>query len=1233
MNLDFSKILTGSGGLTEPPVLRLQTLSGKNLGVITYAHDIKFNIVYTGDVSTIEFEVPYMVDGRLNDIYDKIVGLKVVYTDNLGAYLITSPTVSGDGVSEYKKVEGSSIEKLFERKSLFMEEGTYNFWNPVNPDDTILGRIVETDPSWTVGYVAPRLIDCYRTFDQIDDYALTFCYGDAMEKYRCSFVFDPYERTINVYDANENQGTLPIYLDYKNLVESVNVEEITEDVITKLHVYGADDLSIREVNPLGTDYIVDLSYFIENGDLDISLDGSEETLAEKVVRWENAILSRQQHYSGLVALRASKTAEKLAATVELTELNGELETLYGQQSVAIQAIALESSTEGKTAQQAVLDNINNDILEKKNEISNKEADIENIETSLSDYLEDIQTINEELSISTFFTESEANALNRFLIEGDVVEETFVATDVDTSVSGTLTTMSGEIKIKDSDIRKVESVGGESVIYTITGGTLISENSSLAATIIRGTLEHGEDSEKYILTCYLGTTLYASQEYPSGLITVSGIAISLSTDVTEIVEDDVSEFTGSLLTIETSDSKSYFTVNVSDYSRYSVSKELFDFGADVIADAAYPMYEFSIDSANFLFLEKFAPFKDALRLGKGVHLNLGSMGHITPNIIGVEIDFENMASFTMTFSNQFQLKNGVESLADMINGAYSSTRSFDSSKYIYNKAADQATIVSKYMNSTLDAAVQTILGSSNQSVIINGAGIQVGGEDSKYKIRIVDNMIAMTDDDWETAKLAIGRFASEDVGEVWGVNAELIAGKLLIGNTLILENPLYDEENNPTGTMQFKVDSTGAWLYNSRIVLQSDSVTDISVVSEDEDDTEISTDGETVIRTDGGILILDPAYGIVAGNGMLFNTNGTTITPEFLDEYGDIKFDDAGMPENANFFLDIRNGNAYIRGTIYGTAGEIGGWTLADDYLCTGAEKNYVAINGSGTNTNAEYAFWAGDETPSSAPFWVKKDGSMSATNGTFTGVLSAAKVSGALMSADGNSWLVGCGIAVGKTGSDDTYTKENYNFFVDAEGKVNIKNGSISFDSLDSDAQSQIANAINASEDVRKLAIGKYSPLIAAENGESTFISGTTIYSPEISGGEIYGGKFYATGLGRKDGAAYYIYKNDSINSEASRVGYISYDTGGAGTAIEATNRVFFTTEQNTALKIESAAGLSLSGVSGIQIMSYTHFNENIEAEGYISPKGGLIAGTLMCGSTLPTSGVQNGQVFFKLVT
>lgn len=73
-----------------------------------------------------------------------------------------------------------------------------------------------------------------------------------------------------------------------------------------------------------------------------------------------------------------------------------------------------------------------------------------------------------------------------------------------------------------------------------------------------------------------------------------------------------------------------------------------------------------------------------------------------------------------------------------------------------------------------------------------------------------------------------------------------------------------------------MDSTGAWLYNSTFILTKDS---------------------------GGKILLDPEYGLAAGTGELYDTNGTTVIPSFIDDDGSIIFDKDGMPQNANFYVD------------------------------------------------------------------------------------------------------------------------------------------------------------------------------------------------------------------------------------------------------------------------------------------------------------------------------------------
>lgn len=276
--------------------------------------------------------------------------------------MILNPVETGDGITACKQVTAYSIEKLLESKKFFLEEGTFNFWNPASPDDTILARALEIADGWSVGYVSPSLIGKYRTFDSYDDYLLSFLYDTAPEKYRCVFVFDPYEKSFSVYDADEERPKLPIYLDFNNLIEELEVTELSDELVTAMRPYGSDSLDIRNVNPIGSNWLYNLDYFIENGDI-------SSPISAKWREWEATVAASRDYYRGLVGLQASVTASVTAAQAVLTDLKGELEDLTNQQSITIQALAEEITEAGKEQQQKLLDEINEKIEKKKAEIT------------------------------------------------------------------------------------------------------------------------------------------------------------------------------------------------------------------------------------------------------------------------------------------------------------------------------------------------------------------------------------------------------------------------------------------------------------------------------------------------------------------------------------------------------------------------------------------------------------------------------------------------------------------------------------------------------------------------------------------------------------------------------------------------------------------------------------------------------------------------------------------------
>ena len=179
----------------ERPLPILKTLAEDLIGVLGYAYNLKLNLKFN-EVSELSFDLPRQVDGVETPYYRRVTAHKLIQLDPYGKFILAEPTVQGDGVREVKSCTARSLEQELENSNLFLEEGTYNFWNPLSTADTVLSRILEAAPGWTVGEVAPSLVGRYRTFDQVDAGALSFVYGDCQTAYECVFLFDPYLRQV-----------------------------------------------------------------------------------------------------------------------------------------------------------------------------------------------------------------------------------------------------------------------------------------------------------------------------------------------------------------------------------------------------------------------------------------------------------------------------------------------------------------------------------------------------------------------------------------------------------------------------------------------------------------------------------------------------------------------------------------------------------------------------------------------------------------------------------------------------------------------------------------------------------------------------------------------------------------------------------------------------------------------------------------------------------------------------
>lgn len=799
MVIDFSKV-----NLKEKPVLILRNLDGTAIQTLGYAFNVNAEILYN-EVSTLTFDLPSKVSNVNTPHYSDVVGMRIIDLKDWGQFVLIDPEETSDGVRKLKSCKAYSLEYEFAKKNITLENGTYNFWNPLSPDNTIIGRILEKFPDWSVGYIDPSLVGKYRTFEVIDDKVYNFIKSNVQETYGCIFEFDTYKRTINVVStalSDDTEPPKPIYLSSERLIKEVKISEDSDSIITCLDVNGGDGVSIRSVNPTGTNKIYNLDYFMNETNF-------SEDFIEKWRAWESDCEQQKTHYFNTTMEYNLQVARLVTEQAALTDLKGELTSLENVQATIIQGIAQNLK------EQDDLDEVNADIKAMKRKISNKEGLIESINEDIEDLLSSLSNVNSMLSMENYFTDKELSILQKYFIEDSLQDESFVAAsattydneDISNSING------AELSLDDGDIELTYD-GDNKTMYSISGGTI--SISSLTADVVKATVEFNDDT--FVFTSYLNDGTVGEASFESGCITAVGSYKIVSKNSSRL---SFMIYEGTL----------YFTKNTTDYEQHAIEEELYEYGKQVLDEKAEPTYNFSIESGNFLVIDDFISFKNELTMGKRAYLKIDEQKPITPYVIAIKINFEKKEDFTLGFSSSYTSSDRSFRLAKLLEQSVSMGKTLNAKSGVYSEFVNSgaSTRVKTFMDSALDIAKNTVMSSGNQAIEFGDAGIRVRkwADDSHTsysdeQIWIVDNVIAFTTDNWATSNMAIGKIYDENImnedgtkgGFAYGIAAPYLVGTILAGENLII-----DTENGA-----FKVDESGVYIDSLKFYITHDGET-------------------------------------------------------------------------------------------------------------------------------------------------------------------------------------------------------------------------------------------------------------------------------------------------------------------------------------------------------------------------------------------------------------------------
>lgn len=842
-NIDFS----------ERPILILKNASDTPLGVLGYAKNVSADLKYN-ETSSIEFEVPEFVDGEATPFYNDIAGMRTLELQGIGQFTLISPSERGDGVQRTKVCKGYSLEYEFVYKKISLPEGTYKFWDEVNPQDTLLGMIMELMPSWSIGSVSTSLLNKYRTFEVNNENLYNLIKGTVQKSYNCVFDFDTMARRVYVRDASETPVDKPVFLSLDNLVKEIEVKENTEDIFTRLDVNGAEGVTIRDVNPTGTNKIINLDYYMTE-------DNFSSALIAKYYEWKRLYAENKQPYYIRSVQYAIKTAQKITEIAKLTDLQGEMTSLENLQAVAIAGIAQGMQTQDD------LDEANANISAKQNEINAKQAEIDTLQAELESIYDELEAITEACNFEKYFSESEFKLLDRYIKDGEITETSFVVAEVASYENAGNGKNTGAISISfcGCSVTQIEGISG-SQIYDIKGGE-ISIDGDLEANVISAIVDHQSDGS-FVATAYLSSGKIAGNTFPSACVSLTGSGGNIVSDSDTAV-------------LNLTNGYRYFTLDASEYEKRSVAWELYEYGEEVLNKLSVPSYSFNITSANFLTLSEFESFKNELTLGEKIYIDMGERDVLRPIAIGVRFSFDDPESMDLLFSDSYTSGDSTFRLIDLLEQSISMGKNVEMSKFIYSSFVDSgaSTGLRDFMTSALDVAKNAIMSSTNQAISWDGAGFRLrkwaNEAHTAYEpeqIWMNNNSIVMTENNWATAEMAIGKFHDENLGDCWGIVAPRIVGTLLAGGSLVIESAKKDG-----GTALFRVDGDGCRIYNS----------DISVCGEQTH------------------IVLNPDIGFAIGTYPVYS----------IDEDTGVK---TLIAENAKFWADTA-GNLNLTGNITATS--------------------------------------------------------------------------------------------------------------------------------------------------------------------------------------------------------------------------------------------------------------------------------------------------------------------------
>lgn len=842
------------------PQLFLCKPNKQSISKMSEAYGINFS-QKLGSLNELNFKLPVFVErnhvmGR-NKNADMIRGrylVKLVLGILTEYFVITNVGKNGSNSGEEIAIQAMSL-------GIEMNDAIIRDYTAVSKTATELLNDILIDSNWKIGYVDSEF-DLKRRGLEVSSSTVLEQVFEIAKTFNALVIWDTLNRTVSFEKPDLVGHNKGFKIKYGKYLESLNQEDNAEEIITRLKMYGKEDISIREINPTGTTFIEDFSYFIypykeirnyvvldcsssdikgswnhidsdwidDNGKLSLIIDSNYRSLII------NPVALSSINYKLSATLRAISGDNVMGMVVRYQDndnyyfigwesglINGGFGwgdnhlRIYKVQNGQSTLIAQTDTVSGWSMNVGYLMTVevyNNNIkvwIDNRLVLNAKDSTHTNGSYGFFGHKQPFNISNvkitskehEVLSHSDYMTDE----LCHTIIEYDLLLQE--NKDKFSELIGKRETFNSIINTKKNELNALK------IEYKI----LLDERDVLNTRIakMRDDIDHADNTfqDKTILEGDLATLLVQLNDK---LIEIKVKEVEISNKEAEIIVQETHQLDIlnqiNLLKVLLDVKNNFTTELLSERNQYIIEKEWQDQNItdanDLLTEGIKVFNEFKeqkitlkVDIANFLSMVTEQRNWDKLGLGDTIGIEHERL-QITYKAKLTEIDFEfDDASINITITNVKDLYANKEKFLDMLYKSYSTSTQVSIDSWKWDLSMENKGTINQIINNIWDANKQAIIGAKDQVVEISDRGLIIRDPNDPLTYLVgLNGMIAITNDGGNTWKHAITSR---------GIVGEYIYGKIYMGVNLALE----DED----GVLKFQGSKGEIFDRNGRLVMK------------------------------------------------------------------------------------------------------------------------------------------------------------------------------------------------------------------------------------------------------------------------------------------------------------------------------------------------------------------------------------------------------------------------------